>query len=258
MNPQNKKSAPQNKSLKRLHKIIATAGVCSLREAERLIVSGGVTVNNKIVNTKGASADPVMDSIRVDGKLVPTGVAPVYIAMNKPKGFVTTRSDELGRKTVMSLLPKNLAHLYPVGRLDIQSEGLLLFTNDGQFAQSIIASDSGVKRVYMVKVRNIPTARMLKKMTTGVTIDNRKLKAREVALMEVTGKNAWLKITLTEGKNLHIRKLCSTLGIPVLKLKRISVGPVKLLDLKSGEARHIEIETVNKMKKNAARNSKRK
>ncbi|VAX18199.1 Ribosomal large subunit pseudouridine synthase B [hydrothermal vent metagenome] len=258
MNPQTKKSASQQKSLKRLHKIISSAGVCSLREAERLIVSGRVSVNNKTVDVKGSLADPEKDSIRVDGKIVRTRVSLVYIALNKPKGFVTTRSDELGRKTVMSLLPKNLAHLYPVGRLDIQSEGLLLFTNDGQFAQSIISSGSGVKRVYMVKVRNIPGPRMLKKMTTGVTIDNRKLKARQVELMEVTGKNAWLKITLTEGKNLHIRKLCLTLGFPVLKLKRISVGPVKLLDLKSGEARHIEIEMVNKMKKNAARNLKRK
>ncbi|VAX24333.1 Ribosomal large subunit pseudouridine synthase B [hydrothermal vent metagenome] len=235
----------------RLHKILSSAGVCSLREAERLIAAGTVTVNGKVTTTKGASADPDQDTIRVDGKVVQTKIARIYIALNKPKGFVTTRSDEKDRRTVMDLLPKEYRSLHPVGRLDLMSEGLLLFTNDGAFTQAILAPKNKVQKVYRVKTRNIPDRKTTAKMVSGVTIDGEKLRAETVTLKEVIGKNCWLEITLTEGKNRHIRRLCETLGHPALKVKRMSIGPVKLGDLKTGEARQLKVEVVNKLFKMA-------
>ena len=242
----------------RLHKIIAHAGVSSLREAEKMIAEGRVAVNGKIVSAKGSMADPEDDIIKVDGKRVLTESPRVYLMMYKPKGYVTTRSDEKGRKTVMDLLPKDLKHLYPIGRLDIMSEGLLLLTNDGKFAQDVMAPKRQVIRAYRVKARNIPTEKTLKKMVTGVTIDGDKLRAKSAEVIETTGKNVWLKIELTEGKNRHIRRLLEPLGHPVLKLKRVSVGPVTLTGLKPGELKHLPKELVNKLTKSTGAEQKRK
>lgn len=238
---------------RRIHKILSAAGVCSLREAERLIAEGRVTVNGKAVTEKGASADPEKDVIRVDGRIVKTSVPPVYIALNKPKGYVTTRSDERGRRTVMELLPKEFSGLFPVGRLDLMSEGLLLFTNDGAFAQAVMSPKNRIKRVYKVKVRNVPDAKAMAKMTSGLTVKGEKLKFAAVERTSRTATNAWLKVTLTEGKKRHIRRLLETLGHPVTKLKRVSIGPVTLGDLKPGEARHVKKELVNRIMKSAGK-----
>lgn len=240
----------------RLHKIIAHSGTCSLREAERLIGQGRVKVNGKTVDTKGFAADPAKDVIKIDGVAIETKSTPVYLIMHKPKGYVTTRADEKGRKTVMDILPPRYRNLYPVGRLDITSEGLLIFTNDGDFAQTVMAPKNRVERVYRVKARNIPDKKTLKKMVTGVTIDGDKLKAKEVAIEEKTGPNVWLKVVLTEGKNKHIRRLLEPLGHPVLKLKRVSIGPVSLGGLKPGEVTHLPKEIVNKLMKVAGKRKK--
>ncbi|MGK7344763.1 MAG: pseudouridine synthase [Candidatus Nitrospinota bacterium M3_3B_026] len=247
------RSGTEKDPRRRIHKILSAAGVCSLREAERLIDEGRVTVNGKTVTEKGSSADPEKDAIRVDGKIVKTFAPPVYIALHKPKGYVTTRSDERGRKTVMELLPKELSSLYPVGRLDIMSEGLLLFTNDGDFAQAVMAPKNRIKRVYKVKVRNIPDAKAMAKMTSGLTIRGEKLRFAAVEKIGRTGRNAWLKVTLTEGRKRHIRRLLEALGHPVAKLKRVSIGPIILGDLKPGEARHVKKELVNKIMKSAGK-----
>ena len=243
---------------KRLHKILSSAGVCSLRQAERLIAEGRVSVNGVTVTEKGAAADPSKDVIRVDGKVIKTLVpaARTYLAMNKPKGYVTTRSDEKGRKTVMDLLPEEYRNLYPVGRLDMNSEGLLLFTNDGAFAQAVMAPKNRVERIYKVKVRNVPDRKTIAKMISGITDEGDKLRAESVEIEGVSGGNCWLTMVLTEGKKRHIRRLCQRLGHPVLKLKRLSVGPIRLGDLKPGETRHVKIELVNRLMK-AAGHAKR-
>jgi 23S rRNA pseudouridine2605 synthase len=248
------KPAAKNKpALTRLHKIIAHSGVVSLREAERLILEGEVTVNGVVVDALGANADPVDDVIRVAGKPIPKPeeIIPTYLVAYKPKGYVTTRADEKGRRTVMELLPKQFQTLYPVGRLDTNSEGLLIFTNDGEFAQAMTAPKNRVPRVYMVKVRNIPDIKTLKKAVTGITVEGEKLRADEVRIVEQKGNAAWLRVTLTEGKNRHIRRLFEPLGHPVTKLKRISFGPLTLGDLKPGELKHLSGDQVNRLKKTA-------
>lgn len=243
--------------LRRLHKILSAAGVCSLREGERLIAEGRVSVNGEIVTQKGAMADPDNDAIRVDGKIIKTGAPKIYLAVYKPKGYVTTRKDEKGRKTVMDIVPKDYASLYPVGRLDLMSEGLILLTNDGAFAQTITAPKSKIKKIYRVKVRNVPDGKALAKMRSGITLEGEKLRADSAKIIETTGRNCWLEVVLTEGKKRHIRRLFQALGFPVLKLKRIAIGSIKLGDLKPGEAKHVKIEQVNKIMKAAGRDGKK-
>ncbi|MBI4829100.1 MAG: rRNA pseudouridine synthase [Nitrospinae bacterium] len=231
----------------RLHKIIARAGLMSLRAAERAIAEGRVKVNGRTLAAKGATADPLHDKITVNGKPLQVIQERVYLLMNKPRGVVTTRADEEGRKTVMDLLPNRYRHVFPVGRLDLQSEGLLILTNDGAFAQFLLSPQGGVERVYHVKVRNKPAAATLQKIISGVTVEKETLKAESARVLETTKTNAWLEITLTAGKNRHIRRMLEPLGHPVVKLKRVSIGPLKLMDLKSGETRHLPVETVGRM-----------
>ncbi|MBF0169800.1 MAG: pseudouridine synthase [Nitrospinae bacterium] len=248
---QTDKDKPAAPKLERLHKIIARAGAASLREAERLILEGEVSVNGRVVAEKGATADPQNDTIRVSGRIIPKQdeVIPVYLMAYKPKGLVTTRSDDKGRRTVMELLPKKHQNLYPVGRLDTMSEGLLIFTNDGNFAQALLAPKNEVPRVYMVKVRNVPDERVLKKAVSGITVEGEKLKAAEVKIVEVRPTGCWLRVTLLEGKNRHIRRLFEPLGHPVVKLKRIAIGPLTLGNLEPGELRHLSGDQISGLKK---------
>lgn len=222
------------------------------------MAEGRVSVNGQVVTEKGAAAWPGSDIIKVDGKPVVKTAAKTYLMMYKPKGIVTTRSDEMGRKTVMDLLPKEHQSLYPVGRLDLMSEGLLLFTNDGIFAQAVMAPKHGVERIYMVKARNKPDQKTMKKMISGITVEGEKLAADSVEVEEEVGRNCWLKITLSEGRNRHIRKLLETLGLPVLKLKRVAIGQIKLGALKPGEVIHLPVEEVNKLMKSAGMRKKGK
>ena len=235
--------------LVRLHKVIASSGAISRRAAEEMIAKGRVTVNDEVWLKKGEGVDPESVVIKVDGKRVKPAERKIYLALNKPKGVVTTRSDDMGRRTVMDFLPEEYKSVYPVGRLDIMSEGLVIFTNDGAFAQALISPKSGVERIYMVKARNVPDAKKIKKMISGVTVEGDKLKAKSVKVVEVVGKNCWLRVSVTEGKNRHVRRLLETLGHPVSKLKRISIGLITLGDLKPGQVIHITGETVNKQMK---------
>ncbi|MDH5637975.1 MAG: rRNA pseudouridine synthase [Nitrospinota bacterium] len=249
---------PDNPALVRLHKIIAKSGVLSLRAAERAIGEGRVEVNGKMVTKMGTMADPAQDQITLDGQRIKAPDAHVYLMMYKPTGYVTTRSDEENRRTVMDLVPEEYSRLFPVGRLDIMSEGLLLLTNDGDFSQAILAPKNRIERVYQVKVRNIPDKKTLDKMVSGITLDGEKVKVKTVTLVSSTKTNARLELTLTEGKKRHIRRLCQTLGIPAMKIKRVAFGPLKLGNLKPGEIIHVTVEKINTIKKMARAGGKKK
>ncbi len=222
----------------RLQKILAAAGIASRRACEQIILEGRVQVNGKTVTELGSKANPHRDEITVD--LMPIRKeAPVYILMNKPKGYVTTVKDDEGRPTVMALLHGITARVYPVGRLDFNSEGLLLMTNDGALAQRLTDPDNHIPKVYLVKVHRTPRPETLQEFRDGFRLEGRRLKPCGVEIFE-KAENPWLKVTLTEGKNQQIRKMFAAVGHPVAKLKRIQFGPLDDPTLKPGDWRFLK------------------
>jgi len=265
----------------RLQKIIAAAGIASRRKAEEMIVSGLVSVNGQIVTELGSKADREHDHIRVNGKLLHGAERHVYLLFNKPKGYVTTVHDPEGRPTVMDLLRGVRARVYPVGRLDYGSEGLLLLTNDGELAHGLMRAASHVPKVYLVKVAGKPDASGLEKLRRGLTIpagrkvrtagrgyqanDMRKGKDARVsdfpqfraqprirtapAKVRIVreAENPWYEVTLTEGKNRQIRKMFEEIGHHVEKIKRVKYGPL-VLDVPPGEHRQLSLAEVQKLR----------
>jgi len=221
----------------RLQKILSAQGIASRREAEKLIINGCVSVNG-IKAQLGQSADIDLDEIKVNGIILSHVPKLLYIMLNKPRGYITTVSDDRGRKTVMDLVSELGERIYPVGRLDMESEGLLLMTNDGNFA-NIVAHPSREKlKTYEVKVRgNVSDAiAVLKK---PMTVDTHLVHAGNVKLIKQTSKDAILEISIGEGRNRQIRKMCKNVKLEVLSLKRISIDSVKLGSLKPGKWRHL-------------------
>lgn len=222
----------------RLQKILAEAGLFSRRKAEESILAGRVTVNGETITRLGFKADPANDSITCDGN--PVKHQPkTYILLNKPAGVLSTCSDDRARKSVVDLIDNIGERLYPVGRLDFNTTGAIILTNDGGFAQKMMHPSSGVTKTYVAKVRGLVEGKTLKKMRSGITLEGVKLRFHKVAAERATGSNSFLKIDLQEGKNLHIKKLCKALGHPVSKLSRVSYGPIKLTGLESGDYRHL-------------------
>jgi pseudouridine synthase len=222
----------------RLQKILARAGFASRRGAEGLMLEGRVTVNGAIVRELGTKADPLKDHIRVDGVRVKAPGEPVYIVLNKPRGVVTTRRDPAGRQTVMSLVP-GVAGLFPVGRLDLTTEGLILLTNDGEFAERVAHPRFEVPRVYHAKVRGVPDERTLARLRRGVRVKGDVLAVDRVRLIEID-RHAWVEVELHEGKQHEIKHLLEAVGHPVSKLRRVAFGPVTLRALAPGQFRHLE------------------
>ena len=221
----------------RLQKILARAGVASRRAAETAMVEGRVTVNGETVKELGTKADPARDDIRVDGVRVQAPAAPVYLILNKPKGYVSTRQDPAGRPTVMDLVPP-VAGLFPVGRLDLTTEGLLLLTNDGAFAERVAHPRYEVPRVYHAKVHKVPDQDTLDRMRRGVNVEGERLVVDRVRILEAEN-NAWLEITLHEGKKHEVRRLLEAVGHRVAKLRRVALGPLTTRGLKPGEFRSL-------------------
>jgi 23S rRNA pseudouridine2605 synthase len=216
----------------RLQKILAAAGLASRRKAEQLISSGRVAVNGKTVTELGTKADPSADTITVDGKPLQPPQRFVYFLLNKPKGCVTTVSDPEGRPTVMQLLGNLQERVYPVGRLDYASEGLLLLTNDGALAQKLTRAVSHVARSYHVKISGQPNEQAIQRLRNGVTItldDNRRVKTSpaKIRLLE-NAPNPWYEVTLIEGRNRQIRRMFQSVGFLVEKIKRTQFGPLTL------------------------------
>jgi len=238
--------------LERLQKIIATAGVASRRKAELLMTAGCVQVNGKIVTELGTKADAETDHIRVNGKLLqPERRRPVHLLINKPKGYVTTMSDPEKRPTVMSLVSGVKGRVYPVGRLDYASEGLLLMTNDGELANRLMKAGSHVPKTYWVKVAGKPTEAALDKLRAGVSIETDQGKRVRTAPAKVKvvkdAANPWYEITLTEGRNRQLRRMFETVGHHVEKIKRVGYGPL-WLDVAVGAVRTLTAQEVQNLK----------
>ena len=235
----------------RLQKIIAAAGIASRRKAEELITGGMVSVNGQIVTELGTKADRERDHIRVNGKLLHGAERHVYLLMNKPKGYVTTLRDPEGRPTVMDLLRGVGARVYPVGRLDYASEGLLLLTNDGELANRMMKAASHVPKPYMVKFAGNPTGEGLGRLREGISIPSDRGKRVRTAPAKIRvireSANPWYEVTLIEGKNRQIRRMFEEIGHHVEKIKRVRYGPLEL-DVHPGKFRKLTIEEVTKLK----------
>jgi 23S rRNA pseudouridine2605 synthase len=237
----------------RLQKIISAAGVASRRKSEQLITGGLVSVNGQTVTELGSKADPEKDHIRVNGKLLHGAERPIYILMNKPKGYVTTLKDPEGRPTVMDLLHGLKARVYPVGRLDYASEGLLLLTNDGEFANKMMKAASHVPKTYMVKVAGKPADNSLEKLREGLSIPSDRGRVRTApAKIKIIreANNPWYEVTLTEGRNRQIRKMFEEVGHHVEKIKRVRYGSLEL-DVHPGKFRKLTAQEVTKLKGSA-------
>jgi pseudouridine synthase len=222
----------------RLQKVLARAGFASRRGAEALMQEGRVTVNGAVVRELGTKADPAHDDVRVDGVRVKAAGEPVYIVLNKPRGVVTTRRDPAGRPTVMDLVP-GVAGLFPVGRLDLTTEGLILLTNDGAFAERVSHPRFEVPRVYHAKVRGVPDAPTLARLRRGVRVEGDIMMVDRVRLVEVD-RHAWVEVTLHEGKQHEVKRLLEAVGHPVSKLRRVAFGPITLQRLAPGQYRNLE------------------
>ncbi|MCL2079255.1 MAG: rRNA pseudouridine synthase [Oscillospiraceae bacterium] len=227
----------------RLSKILSAGGIASRRKAEALIISGRVKVNGQTARL-GQSANPGTDEICVDGKPVLVNDRLVYVMLNKPKGYLTTVSDDRGRKTVMELISDIGTRVYPVGRLDLDSEGLLIFTNDGDFANKVAHPSSGKCKTYDVDVQGdaITAANLLKR---PLQIDGRKVVAAQVKLVTSEQNGGILRISIQEGRNRQIRKMCSACGVKVKSLKRVSIGELRLGTLDLGKWRYLTEDEVN-------------
>jgi pseudouridine synthase len=226
----------------RLQKILSAAGVASRRASEQLILEGRITVNGAVVRELGSKADPARDDIRVDGRRIRTDVRHRYILLYKPRGYVTTRSDPEGRPTVLDLMGRHIGYIYPVGRLDYDSEGLLLMTTDGGLAARLTHPRHEVERVYEAIVAGSPDEAAIDTLRRGVYIDGRRTGAAEIRrgqTVKAGGITTKLTITLREGRNRQIRKMCLTVGHPVRSLTRISMGPLSLGHMKPGEWRDL-------------------
>jgi len=227
----------------RLQKLIAQAGIASRRQAEELIKEGLVTVNGQKVTEPGTKADPEKDHIKVRGKLINLKLAQrekVYILLNKPRGYLSSAADPEGRKLVVDLVPRSLGRLHPVGRLDYNTEGLIILTNDGDFTNTI-ASSRKIPKVYEVKVKGLPPPPAINKLRRGVVLDDGfKTAPAEIKALRATDNNGWFEVTLHEGHNQQIRKMFDSIGHSVVKLRRIAIGGVSDSGLAIGAYRFFD------------------
>lgn len=222
----------------RLQKILARAGIASRRKAEDLILHGHVTVSGRVVTELGTKADPEREHIKVDGKRI--SLQPLaYLVMNKPKGYVTTLADPEGRPTVADLLKGVKVRVYPVGRLDYDAEGLLLCTNDGDLAHRLMHPRYEVPKTYRVKVKGVMEEKALAKLRRGIVLEEGRTAPARVLPIRKTETNSWIELTIREGWNRQIKRMCERVGHPVLKLQRVRYGPLELGDLPVGRCRKL-------------------
>lgn len=236
--------------MERLQKILSKAGIASRRASEKLMLEGRVTVNGTVVRELGTKADAARDDIRVDGRRVKALTRHRHILLNKPRGYVSTRSDPQRRPTVIDLLGAFPEYVYPVGRLDFDSEGLLLLTNDGDLAARLTHPRHGVPRVYEARVLGVPDRRDLARLARGIVIDGERTQPAEIKLTPIKrdATQSTLLVTLREGHNRQVRKMFEAIGHPVERLRRVAFGPIKDAKIKPGQWRELTAEEVRKLR----------
>jgi 23S rRNA pseudouridine2605 synthase len=234
----------------RLQKIISQAGLASRRTAEKLMAEGRVTVNGATVHEMGTKADPARDDIRIDGRRIKSAERLRYILLYKPAGYVTTRSDPQRRRTVIDLLHGIKEYVYPVGRLDYDTQGLLLLTNDGDLAARLTHPRHEVDRTYEAHVAGMPNDEALDRLRRGIPLDGRRTMPAEILLLNKGRRDQTgvLLITIREGRNRQVRRMLEAVGHPVQSLRRIRFGPLTLRGLKSGEWRELTGAEVERLK----------
>lgn len=243
--------------MERLHKFMARAGVASRRQCEELIARGRVKINGRVITTLGLKIDPLKDRVEVDGRPLARPEKKVYLLLNKPAGYVTTVKDPRGRAKVTDLLRGIKQRVYPVGRLDYDTEGLLLLTNDGDLAYALTHPRHEVPKTYLARVKGVPAPEKLKALARGVPLEDGPTAPARVRLVSDKGGNGLLEITIHEGRNRQVRRMCEHIGHPVLALRRVRIGPLELGGLKPGQYRHLTFREVARLKKVARLNDQR-
>ncbi len=232
----------------RLQKTLSRAGIASRRAAERWILEGRVTVNGETVSRLGTLVDASVDAIRVDGKRIPAAPrARTYLMLHKPQGYVTTLRDPEGRPTVLDLLSGVRPRVFPIGRLDYRTEGLLLLTDDGDLARDLMRPASAVPKTYLAKVRGEPSRESLARLCRGIELDGRKTRPARAAVVR-RGPNAWVEITVVEGRKRQVRRMLEAIGHPVTRLRRIRYAGLGLGDLPSGRFRPLSADEVERLR----------
>ena len=232
--------------MERLQKLISRAGIASRREAEKIILAGRVTVDGKVTTELGAKADPAQNKIRVDGKLLHFDAEKIYLLLNKPRGYVSTAKDERGRPTVLDLVKEIPARVYPVGRLDLNSEGLLLLTNDGELTNALIHPSFKVDKTYRVKVTGAVTEENLDKLRAGIELEDGLTAPAEISRLSAD----IVEITIHEGRNRQVRRMFAAVGCDVKRLRRIKFAGLTLKGVGVGKFRRLTAAEVDALKKN--------
>ena len=236
----------------RLQKLIAAAGLASRRHAEELIAAGEVTVNGEVVRELGTKADPARDHIKVRGKLINPLLEKrekTYVLLNKPRGYLSALSDPEGRPLVSDLVPPSLGRLHPVGRLDFNTEGLLILTNDGELTNYVTSARNHVEKVYEVKVKGVPPEEQVARLRRGIRLDDGvKTAPAQITKTDETKTNAWYELILREGRNQQIRRMFDSIGHSVIKLRRVRIGPVTAEGILIGQWRHLTPAEVKRLK----------
>ncbi|PKM81340.1 MAG: pseudouridine synthase [Firmicutes bacterium HGW-Firmicutes-14] len=244
--------------MERLQKYLAHTGVASRRKCEELILAGRVKINGTVVKELGTKVNPGSDIIEVDGKVFGEKEEKVYILLHKPKGYVTTLRDPQGRPKVVDLLKNVNERVYPVGRLDFETEGLLLLTNDGELTYALTHPKHEIGKTYVALVKGIPDRDKLKRFGKGLRLADGITAPAKVKLLKNMGSNARLEITIYEGRNRQIRRMCETIGHPVLELKRVAIGFLELRGLEEGKYRFLKKDEVQKLKRIAGTGASQK
>lgn len=239
----------------RLQKFLAEAGVASRRAGERLIVNGLVEVNGRVVQQLGARVDPLHDEVKVEGRPVKAR-RKIHVALHKPRGFLSTRSDELERRIVTDLLPREWSHLHPVGRLDRDSEGLIFLTNDGDFTLRLTHPRFGVRKKYRAIVEGRVEPVMLRRFTEGVEHEGERLRAEHARLVDANNSHSIVEMELAEGKNREVRRLFESQGLLVERLQRTQIGPIRLGELPEGRWRALTAAEVKALLSTSAPSGK--
>lgn len=235
--------------MERLQKVIAQAGIASRRHAEELISAGRVKVNGKIITELGTKVEVGKDKISVDGKPLAADTKKYYILLNKPKGYVTTMADPQGRNTVADLVKDIPARLHPIGRLDYETEGLLLMTNDGDLTYALTHPKHEIRKTYSARVEGVPKDEALEHLAGGVELEDGVTAPAEIGLVDIIDGNAVLEITIYEGRNRQIRRMCEKVGHPVLRLKRKRLAFLTLDKVQRGRYRYLTPREINELKK---------